>query len=115
MNRRARYFTFYFRLFVSLILSISTSLILLLITNERQHSHVNINDKSNISDRIVLLVRTSHNCQSRLNYLLQSWISTNLSEQKNLYLITDHISNQTNPTILNSFQKYHSNELSSNT
>jgi fringe protein len=104
MQRRIRYHTFYFRLIVSLILSISTSLILLLITNERQHSIFNINEEFNIADRIILFVRTSHNCQSRLIYLLQSWISTDPLKQTNLYLITDYISNETNLTILNSFQ-----------
>jgi len=104
MQRRIRCYTLYFRLTVSFILSISASVILILITNERQHSYLTINERLNIADRIVLFVRTSHNCQSRLNYLLQSWISTNLSEQTNLYLITDYISNQTNSTILNSFQ-----------
>jgi fringe protein len=104
MQHRIRYSSLYSRLLISLILSISVSLSLILITNERPNFYFTYNKSTTIADRIVLFVRSSNNCQSRLTYLLQSWISTNQFEQTNLYLITDHITNQTNLTILNSFK-----------
>jgi fringe protein len=104
MQRRTRHYALYFRLIISLILSISVSFSLILITTERQNLYFTFDKKTNIADRVVLFVRTSNNCQLRLNYLLESWISTNIFEQKNLYLITDSITNQTNLTILNLFK-----------
>jgi len=104
MQRRKRHYLICFRLIICLILSISASLLLILIKNERKAFYSPFDKTTNITDRIVLFVRTSNNCESRLNYLLQSWISTNPFEQTNLYLITDYISNKRNSTILNSFQ-----------
>lgn len=104
MQRRTRHHSLYSRLIVSLIFSISASLLLILITSVRRDIYFSSNKHPGISDRIALFIRTSHNCQSRLTYLLQSWVPTVLLEQNNLYLITDLISNQTNSTILNSFQ-----------
>ncbi|CAF1184203.1 unnamed protein product [Didymodactylos carnosus] len=46
---------------------------------------------SPISQRTLILIRTSHHCESRLKYLLSSWIPSTEIEQreKNLYLLTD--------------------------
>ena len=79
MQRRTRLNTLYCRLIGLLFFSISVSLLLLvLITNKSGKSYQNTNN----ADRIVLFVRSSHNCQIRLNYLLQSWI---IPKQSNLY------------------------------
>ena len=64
MQRRTCRRILYFRLTVTLISSISASLILLFITHGRR----NLDQTSNIADRTVIFVRTSHNCQSRLSY-----------------------------------------------
>jgi fringe protein len=101
MQRHIRHYRLFSRLIISFILSISVSLLLILTTNDRRNSYLTSDKTSNIADRIVLFVRTSNNCESRLNYLLQSWISTNRFEQRNLYLITDY---KTNITMLNSFR-----------
>ena len=52
---------------------------------------------------IIILVRTSHYCQARLDYLRRSWIPTNHSQQSNIYFLTDNLANYTNQTILRSF------------
>lgn len=61
-----------------------------------------INEKT-LSEKLLIFVRTSFNCQSRLNYLLQSWISTDLLKRRNLYLITDDRSKYNEATILDYF------------
>ncbi|UJR29006.1 hypothetical protein I4U23_010224 [Adineta vaga] len=94
----------YIRLIISLFLSISASFLFISITNYRSHSSRFIDRSREIADRILLIIRTSENCQSRLKYLLQSWISTDYSKQSNIYLTTDNISNQTNSSIWNSFR-----------
>ncbi|CAF3257063.1 unnamed protein product [Rotaria socialis] len=58
----------------------------------------------NIVDQTIILVRTSYHCQSRLIYLLQSWIPSSLSEQSNIYLLTDSVPKYSGQTILNSFK-----------
>ncbi|CAF3694653.1 unnamed protein product [Rotaria sordida] len=103
MQRYTRRYTLYFRLVIFLFLSINFCLLLFFTTNQNRNSHFSFNKTTNIANRIVLFVRTSHNCQSRLNYLLQSWISRNVLKKSNLYLITDRISTITNLTLLNSF------------
>ena len=104
MHRRNRRHTLCFYLAITLILSISASLILIITTNKGRNFPLNTDRTSTIADRTVLFVRTSHNCQSRLKYLLQSWIPTNLFEQNNLYLITDYVSK--NPSDLNLFDSF---------
>jgi hypothetical protein len=104
MQRCTRRSMLHIRLIISIFLSICVTIVLIFITNKRQNLSFSVDEPTTIANRIVLFVRTSHNCQSRLTYLLQSWISTSPSEQSNLYLITDYISNETNSTILNSFQ-----------
>ncbi|CAF0761261.1 unnamed protein product [Adineta steineri] len=94
----------YHRLLLSLILSISASLLLITITNQHQNSFLSITETNNIADRTVLFIRTAQNCQSRLRYLLESWIPKDLSKQSNIYLITDKILNSTNATIFNLFR-----------
>ncbi|CAF0720001.1 unnamed protein product [Adineta steineri] len=93
------------RFFLSLILSISASLLFItVIANQHQNPFLFIGGTNNIADRTVLFVRTAQNCQSRLKYLLESWIPKDLSKQSNIYLITDKILNSTNATIFNSFR-----------
>lgn len=58
----------------------------------------------NTIDRIIILIRTSHNCQSRLDYLLKSWIPSDFSRQTNIYLLTDNISKYSNKLALNAFK-----------
>jgi fringe protein len=101
MQRRMRRYSLYCWLITSLVFSISVSLLLILMSSGSENFSFGFNRPTNIANRIVLFVRTSQNCQSRLNYLLQSWIQT---KQSNLYLITDQLTNQSNRTILNSFQ-----------
>lgn len=45
--------------------------------------------KSTIADRLIIFVRTSFHCESRLKYLLQSWLSDGDLVWENLHLITD--------------------------
>ncbi|CAM4859918.1 unnamed protein product [Rotaria socialis] len=104
MQHCTRHRTLYFRLLISLFLSTNAYLFLFPITNEYRPFHLSFKKTNSVADRIVLLVRTSHNCESRLNYLLQSWISTDVLEQSNLYLITDRLSNSANLTLFSSFQ-----------
>jgi len=84
-----------------LILFIAISIFSILITMSNQK---NDSFTPTIVDRTIILIRTSYHCQSRLNYLLQSWISPNLTEQSNIYLLTDKITKYVNKTILNSFK-----------
>jgi fringe protein len=83
------------RLLLLVLLTISISFLLTII---KTHS------TSPIIDQTIILIRTSHYCQSRLNYLQQSWIPTSLSQQSNIYFLTDSLLNYTNKTLLNSFQ-----------
>ncbi|CAF1623200.1 unnamed protein product [Rotaria sp. Silwood1] len=103
MQYCTRHYPLYFCIVLTLFLSTNLYFTFLFTKNQHKNFHFSINDTTNIADRIVLFVRTSQNCQSRLNYLLQSWISTDVLEQSNLYLITDRITNKTNLTLLNSF------------
>lgn len=104
MQRRNRRHTLCFYLTITLILSISASLILIITTNKSRNFPLNFDKTSEFADRIVLFVRTSHNCQSRLKYLLQSWIPSNIFEQNNLYLITDYVSKENELNLFDSFQ-----------
>ena len=101
MVRRIRHCTLHVRLAFALLLSVCVSLALIVVTNDQRNFYFHFDETSDISDRIVLFVRTSQNCQSRLKYLLQSWIPTGYDKQKNFYLITDHLQNR---TLLNSFR-----------
>ncbi|CAF0730879.1 unnamed protein product [Adineta steineri] len=93
------------RFFLSLILSITASLLFItVIANQHQNPFLFIGGTRDIADRTVLFVRTAQNCQSRLKYLLESWIPKDLSKQSNIYLITDNIPNDTNVTIFNLFR-----------
>ena len=62
------------------------------------HSQKNISFPSTI-----ILIRTSHYCQARLDYLRQSWIPNDHSQQSNIYLLTDNLLNYNNQTLLHSF------------
>lgn len=95
--------TLYFRLLLLLYLSMNGYLLLFLIA--KRHGTINLPfyKTNEMTNRVVLFVRTSHNCQSRLKYLLQSWIPTTMHEQSNFYIITDRAPNITNLTVLNSF------------
>ncbi|CAF3863070.1 unnamed protein product [Adineta steineri] len=79
-------------------------LFITVIANQHQNPFLFIGGTNNIADRTVLFVRTAQNCQSRLKYLLESWIPKDLSKQSNIYLITDNIPNDSNVTIFNSFR-----------
>ena len=59
---------------------------------------------ASIARRTLIIIRTSHHCQSRLTYLLRSWIPSNLNEQGHVYLLTDKRSKYSNRTILQSFR-----------
>jgi fringe protein len=63
----------------------------------------NFSFSSSIIDQTIILIRTSHYCQSRLDYLRQSWIPT---KQSNIYFLTDNLSKYSNKTILNSFKNF---------
>ncbi|CAF4072560.1 unnamed protein product [Rotaria sp. Silwood2] len=104
MQHCTRRYTLYFCLVLTLFLSINFFLLLAFTKPQDRNLHISLSNTTNITDRIVLFVRTSHNCQSRLNYLLKSWISPNVLQQSNLYLITDGITSTTNLTLLNSFR-----------
>jgi fringe protein len=80
-----------------LLLLISVIILFLFITIKTQPT-------STIIDRTIVIIRTSHYCQTRLNYLHQSWIPISLSQQSNIYILTDNLLNYTNKTLLNSFQ-----------
>lgn len=60
--------------------------------------------QSTVADRTIILIRTSYHCQSRLVYLLQSWIPSKIREQSYIYLLTDNMSKYSDKTILNSFK-----------
>ena len=96
MVSRLRHKKFCASLLAVTLLSLNAYVLLAVVVNQR--------GQSNIADQVVLFVRTSHNCLSRLNYLLQSWISTSILEQTNFYLITDRIPVNSNRTILNPFR-----------
>jgi fringe protein len=104
MQRSALRSTLYFRLVMSLVLSVSVSLLLISCTRQHSHTSLFVSEPTDIANRILLVVRTSHNCQSRLQYLLRSWIPTDRSAQGNLYLTTDNVSSDTNLTVLNAFR-----------
>jgi hypothetical protein len=88
------------RLKIILLIFVSIFLVLFIWTTQEQKSFLT----STISSRTIIVIRTSYHCQPRLNYLLQSWIPTDISEQSNLYILTDKISKYPNQTILNSFK-----------
>ncbi|CAF0843997.1 unnamed protein product [Rotaria sordida] len=99
MFRRWNRFILRCRLIVILLISISMFFILTTLITEQKKLFT-----STIVDRTIILIRTSYHCQLRLNYLLQSWIPSNLFQQSNIYLLTDNISKYTNKKILNSFK-----------
>ena len=104
MQRRNRHHKVSFYLAIVLLISICVSLILVITPKKAGKFPLHFDQTPHISDRTVIFVRTSHNCQSRLTYLLQSWISSNLFEQKNLHLITDHVPRQSPTNLFDSFQ-----------
>ncbi len=87
------------RLLLVLLISISISFLLI-----RLKTQENISFSSTIIDQTIILIRTSHYCQLRLDYLRQSWIPTSFSEQSNIYILTDNISKYSNKILLNSFK-----------
>lgn len=104
MQRRIRHQKLSFYLAIVLLVSICVSLILVITPKNVGKFPLHFDQTPHISDRTVIFVRTSHNCQSRLTYLLQSWISSNLFEQKNLYLITDYVPRESPTNLFDSFQ-----------
>jgi fringe protein len=104
MPRLTNRYAFRRRFILIFLLLISFFLLFITLINEEKYFYSSLSSTSTISDRIIILIRTSYHCQSRLNYLLQSWLSLNLIEQSNIYLLTDNISKYSNKTILNSFQ-----------
>jgi len=99
MSRRINRYTLYRRLLLTFI---SISFLVILIKNQENFSF----SSSSINDQTIILVRTSHYCQSRLDYLRQSWIPTSLSQQSNIYILTDDLSKYTNQILLNSFKNF---------
>ena len=59
--------------------------------------------ETSLAENLVIFVRTSFNCQSRLTYLLQSWISGDLLRRRNLYLLTDDRTKYSEPALLDHF------------
>ncbi|CAF0905756.1 unnamed protein product [Adineta ricciae] len=105
MHRIFRPSPLHIRYGISLLLSLSVSLLLIsLTTHYPSHSIGSIGKSNEIADRILLTIRTSNSCQSRLTYLLQSWLSPDFSEQRNIYLTTDRFHNQSKSTIWNAFR-----------
>ena len=61
---------------------------------------------NSIRDRTVIFVRTSHYCQSRLDYLFHSWIPFNSSEQTNIFILTDRLSKYKNQEFIQYFPNF---------
>ena len=93
---------------VSLFLSISVYLLLMIVSSHRWPRSVpfapKTSSESDLVNRLVIFVRSSHHCQARLTYLLRSWIPLDGTKQRNLYLITDRRSKYLDRTALNFFQ-----------
>lgn len=100
MLRRINRYALHRRRILLISFSIFSLLILLIIQENLLFS------SSKIIDQTIILVRTSHYCQSRLNYLRQSWIPSSLSKQSNIYFLTDNLSKYSNQNLLNSFQNF---------
>ena len=101
MFRYANRYALHRRLVVVFFISICISLLL-----TTQTSQQNPSLSKSIIDQTIILIRTSHNCQSRLNYLQQSWIPTDYSQQSNIYFLTDSLLNYTNQTLVKSFRNF---------
>ncbi|CAF3382988.1 unnamed protein product [Rotaria sp. Silwood2] len=97
-HRRNRFVLRHF-LITTLLISISFSFIVIMSITQRKNYFA-----STIVDRTIIVIRTSYHCQLRLDYLLQSWIPSNLSQQSNIYLLTENISKYSNKKVLNSFK-----------
>ena len=107
MHRRTNRYSSCLFLSIALLLSIGVYLLLMIVSDGRWSRsvacHGNTSSKSDPVNNLVIFVRTSHHCQSRLTYLLRSWISADASKQRNLYLITDQRSKYHDQTSLNFF------------
>ncbi|CAF1226660.1 unnamed protein product [Adineta steineri] len=79
------------RLIIIFLILISIFFLFTIITTKENYSF-----PLKIIDRTIILIRTSSRCQSRLDYLHQSWLSSNLAKQSNIYLLTDKIRNYSN-------------------
>jgi len=99
MVRCANRYALHRRLLILLLISISISFLLIIITTPQNTSF-----SSTITEQTIIIIRTSHYCQSRLNYLYQSWIPKNFSQQLNIYVLTDNLSKYSNEKFLNFFK-----------
>ncbi|CAF0794842.1 unnamed protein product [Adineta ricciae] len=87
------------RLLISIFLLVSILLALTSVMNRKEHSLT-----PNIISQTIILIRTSNRCQTRLTYLLQSWLSSSLAQQSKIYLFTDRIKKYTDKRVLKSFK-----------
>ncbi len=94
-NRHALHRRLLFFIFISI------SFLLITITRQQE-----ISSSPSIIDQTIILVRTSHYCQSRLDYLRQSWIPPNSVDQSNIYFLTDNLAKYSNGARFDSLPKF---------